>query len=138
MSVLHIDATALIRRHLDGPFRTFVNDTMRTADHWTTSALTTTECRLMIQAAQLPTTERARVIGAIMLDIEAMWVVPVDGRCLARATELGATYGLGTIDAIHLAAADRLPRPAELLTFDRRQIPTATALNLGLRSPVDG
>ena len=138
MSVLHIDATALIRRHLDGEFRSFVNDTMRAADHWTTSALTATECRLMIQAAQLSPAERARTIGALMLDIEAMWVVPVDGRCLARATELGATYGLGTIDAIHLAAADRLPRPTDLLTFDRRHIPAATALNLGLRSPVDG
>ncbi len=138
MSILHIDATALVRRHLDDPFRSFVNDAMREAEHWTTSALSVTECRLMIQAAQLPPAEHTRTIGALMLDIEAMWVVPVDGRCLARATELGATYGLGTIEAIHLASADRLPRPAELLTFDRRQIPAATTLDLGLRSPVDG
>jgi predicted nucleic acid-binding protein len=63
--------------------------------------------------------------------------VPVDDRCLAHAVELGATFGLRTVDAVHLAAADRLPRPATYLTFDRRQIPAAAGLGFEVRSPVE-
>ena len=32
------------------------------------------------------------------------------------------------VDAMHLAAADRLPRPVTYLTFDPGQIPVALAL----------
>jgi hypothetical protein len=39
------------------------------------------------------------------------------------------------VDAIHLAAADRLPRPARYLTFDRHQIPAAAALGFEVVSP---
>ena len=40
-------------------------------------------------------------------DWDAFHVVPVDDRCLARAVDLGAEYSLRTVDAIHLAAAER-------------------------------
>jgi predicted nucleic acid-binding protein len=69
-------------------------------------------------------------------DWDAFNVVPVDDRCLARATDVGTTYGLRTVDAIHLAAADRLPRPTHFLTFDRHQIPGALALGLQVISPI--
>jgi hypothetical protein len=56
---------------------------------------------------------------------------------LARAVELGSQFGMRVVDAIHLAAADRLPRPAQYLTFDRHQIPGAAALDLEVVSPID-
>ena len=59
---------------------------------------------------------------------DAFWVVPMDDRCMARAVEIGATYGVRIVDAIHLAAADRLPGPVRYLTFERQQIPAADAL----------
>ena len=34
------------------------------------------------------------------------------------------------LDAVHLAAADRLPAPVTFLTFDPSQIPVALALGL--------
>ena len=61
---------------------------------------------------------------------------PLDDRCLARAVEIGATYGVRIVDAIHLAAADRLPGPVRYLTFDRHQIPAADALGFEVVSPV--
>jgi uncharacterized protein len=37
---------------------------------------------------------------------------------------------------VHLAAADRLPRPLHYLTFERRQIPAAAALGFDVVSPI--
>src|SRR5258707_1147998 len=53
---------------------------------------------------------------------------PAPRRCLDRATDLGRSHPIRTIDALHLAAADRLPRPVTYATFDSRQIPVALAL----------
>jgi hypothetical protein len=39
-----------------------------------------------------------------------------------------------TVDAIHLAAADRLPRPVTFCTFDPRQIPVALSLGFDVVS----
>ncbi len=136
--IVHLDATALIRRHLADEHTDFVNDTMRAAEHWAVSALAVTELRLLVHRTGLPEPVRHRIAGAIAADLEAMWTVPVDGTCLARAAELGATFGIGTAEAIHLAAADRLPRPTTVVTFDRRLIPTATALGMEVRSPLVG
>jgi hypothetical protein len=36
---------------------------------------------------------------------------------------------------VHLAAADRLPRPARYMTFEGRQIPAAAALGFEVISP---
>ena len=67
---------------------------------------------------------------------DAFWVVPMDDRCMARAVEIGATYGVRIVDAIHLAAADRLPGPVRYLTFERQQIPAADALGFEVISAV--
>jgi hypothetical protein len=41
---------------------------------------------------------------------------------------------LQTVDALHLAAADRLPRPLTYLTFDSHQIPAALGLGFDVVS----
>lgn len=65
---------------------------------------------------------------ALRDDWERIHRIPVDGTCLERAAELGRTQPLRTVDAIHLAAADRLPKPTSFATFDPAQIPVALAL----------
>ena len=77
---------------------------------------------------------RDQIRRAIRDDWERIHVVPVDQRCLDRAAELGRTQPLRTVDALHLAAADRLPRPTTFLTFDPRQIPVALALGFEVLS----
>ena len=76
------------------------------------------------------------ITAAVREDWAAMTVVPVDDRCLARAVELGATFGLRSVDAIHLAAADRLPTPVTFVSFDRHQLPAAAALGFEVISPL--
>jgi uncharacterized protein len=57
-------------------------------------------------------------------------VVPVDSACLDRSAELGGRHDVGTLDPLHFAAADRLPRPILVLTFDRRQADSARAMGM--------
>ncbi|HTH06609.1 MAG TPA: PIN domain-containing protein, partial [Ilumatobacteraceae bacterium] len=61
-------------------------------------------------------------------------VVPIDQRCLDRAAALMRDQPLRLADALHLAAADRLPRPITYVTFDPAQIPVALSLGFDVIS----
>lgn len=136
-SPLYVDSSALLRRYVRAPGSALVLDTMRRHPDWCASTLCRTETQLALRRASAYAEQQRRLWSALQADWDAFWVVPLDGRALARATELGAAFGLRTIDALHLASADRLPRPAAYLTFDRRQIPAAAALGLEVVSPVE-
>ena len=71
---------------------------------------------------------RDELEDAVRLDWDRLAVVPVDAACLDRAAELARAQPLRLSDALHLAAADRLPRPVRFLTFDPGQIPVALSL----------
>ncbi len=135
---LVIDTSALLCRYLPDARRRFVAEVMEEHDQWVVSALARTEVLLALhQAAGEPGRHRT-LWDSVGSDWNLFWEVPLDARCMARATEVGARYGLSVANAIHLAAADRLPRPVEYLTLDRRQIPGAADLGLHVRSPLDG
>jgi predicted nucleic acid-binding protein len=125
-----------VRRYLHDRQRSWVVDAMAGADEWCASSLVRAEAQLALHRAAVSSRQQAALWRALRDEWEAFWVVPLDDRCLARAVELGATYGVRIVDAVHLAAADRLPRPVRFLTFDRRQIPAADALGFEVRSPV--
>jgi len=61
-------------------------------------------------------------------------VVPVDQPCLDRAARLMREQPLRLSDALHLAAADRLPRPLRFVTFDPAQIPVALSMEFEVLS----
>ena len=54
---------------------------------------------------------------------------------LDRATALMREQPLRLADALHLAAADLLPRPLRYVTLDPAQIPVALALGFDVDSP---
>ena len=135
--MLVLDTSALVRRYVADRHRPLVVDAMDAAEEWACSALARTELQsALMQAANSPDTRDA-LWSAVRDDWDAFWEIPVDGRCLARATDIATTFGVGTIDAIHLAAADRLPRPAKFLTFERQQIPAAAELGFEVTSPYE-
>lgn len=132
---LALDSSALLRRYVDDRHRSLVLRAMSSAQAWAASALARSELMLALhQAASDPLGQRS-AWAAVRDDWEAMWEIPVDGRCLARATEIGARYGITLTAAIHLAAASRLPAPVNFCTLDRRQIPAAADLGFTLISP---
>jgi hypothetical protein len=85
----------------------------------------------------LPAIDRLTDEPILRLDLEdairRTWdhlhVVPVDQRCLDRAAALARSQPVRLSDAIHLAAAERLPPPLRFVTFDPVQI--GVALGLG-------
>jgi hypothetical protein len=123
-----LDTTALLARYLSGPDRTVVLDAMAADDDWCASALALSEALMLGDRMADDSVSRDQIRRALRDDWERIHVVPVDQRCLDRAAELGRTQPLRTVDALHLAAADRLPRPVTYATFDPNQIPVALAL----------
>lgn len=132
---LAIDTSALLRRYVHGPGHGLVTEAMDDHPIWCASALARAEAlQAMHQLAATPGQHDA-LWSALRRDWEHVHVVPVDDRCLARAVEIGATFRVRSTDAIHLAAAHRLPAPVRYLTFDRRQIPAAAGLGFEVLAP---
>lgn len=134
---LYVDTSALVRRYLHDRHQSVVLDAMGSDDAWCASALVRTETQLALHRASVTARQQTQLWRELRDEWEAFWVVPMDDRCMARAVEIGATYGVRIVDAIHLAAADRLPGPVRYLTFDRQQIPAADALGFEVISPVE-
>jgi predicted nucleic acid-binding protein len=126
---LALDTSALVKRYLREPGTEIVADAMERDPRWVVSAVARSEVALAL-CAGLDPSDRAAVIERLAADLDRCLSVPVDHECLARAAEIGCAHGVRTLDALHLAAADRLPRPVTFLTFDRRQ--AAAARQLGL------
>jgi predicted nucleic acid-binding protein len=131
---LALDTSALVARYLGGPTRAVIADAMAADGEWCASELALTEALVLIERVTDFEGERAALRAALHDDWERINVVPLDRRCLDRATDLGRAHPLRTIDALHLAAADRLPRPVTYATFDPRQIPVALALGYAVTS----
>ena len=125
---LALDTTALLSRFLDGPTRALILEAMDADRDWCASALALSEALMLMDRLGDDPDRTDELRRALRDDWERINVVPVDGVCLDRAAELGRTQPLRTVDAIHLAAADRLPRPLTFATFDPAQIPVALAL----------
>ncbi|MCB0972170.1 MAG: type II toxin-antitoxin system VapC family toxin [Acidimicrobiales bacterium] len=129
-----LDTSALLGRYLSGPHRAVVLDAMAADADWCASALARAEALGMVDRVCDVAIDGDRVRRALRDDWERMHVVPLDHRCLDRAAELTRSQPLRTVDALHLAAADRLPRPVTYVTFDPRQIPVALALGFEVAS----
>lgn len=125
---LALDSTALLSRYLEGPNRDALLDAMDADPDWCASALALTEALMLVERLGDDPSRTDEMRRALRDDWERIHVVPVDQRCLDRAAELGRTHPLRTVDALHLAAADRLPRPVTFATFEPAQIPVALAL----------
>ena len=134
---LYLDTSALVRRYLHDRHRSMVLDAMTADDTWCASALVRTEAQLVLHRAAVSARQQKALWSLLRDEWEAFWVVPLDERCMATAVEIGATYGVRIVDAVHLAAARRLPAPVRYCTFDRQQIPAAAALGFDVISPVE-
>ncbi len=134
---LAIDTSALVRRYLRGSGHGLVTEAMADDPVWCASALARAETLQALHHVAVTPGQHERLWGQLRRDWDAFHVVPVDERCLAHAVEIGATFRVRSVDAIHLAAADRLPHPVRYLTFDRRQIPAAAGLGLEVLAPYE-
>jgi predicted nucleic acid-binding protein len=123
-----VDSSALVLRYLRSPQTPSVAGVMAADPVWCASAVARTEVGQVLRQATSSDAERVELEERFRSDWAAFHVVPVDGRCLVRAAELAALHRVLAIDGMHLAAADRLPRPLTFVTLDAAQIPAALAL----------
>ena len=129
--MLFLDTSALIKRYVAEDGTDVVLARMRDDPEWVASALARTEAEITLCRLGFPMDE-GDVWQRLRADWERCHVVPVDPACLERATEIGCEFEVRTPDALHLAAADRLPRPLVMLTFDQRQADAARSLDIAV------
>ncbi len=131
MSVF-FDTTAVLVLHVESPTRPIALDAL--ADQTCVSALALTEALAMVPKLTDQAVLQDDLEDALRLQWDRYAVVPLDQRCLDRAAQLMRTQPLRLADALHLAAADRLPRPITFVTFDPTQIPVALSLGFDVVS----
>lgn len=124
-----LDTSALLALVVDGSQRAVVLDALDADPVWCASAMALTEALPAIDRLTDEAILRADLEDAVRLSWDHVHVVPVDQRCLDRAAALSREQPVRLTDAIHLAAAERLPRPTRFVTFDPAQI--GVALGLG-------
>jgi len=131
--VTYLDTSAVLALHLDVAARATVVPAL--AETTCTSALALTEALALVDRLTDDPLVRADIEDELRLQWDRYHVVPLDQRCLDRATALMREQPLRLADALHLAAADRLPRPVSFVTLDPAQIPVALALGFDVVSP---
>jgi predicted nucleic acid-binding protein len=124
-----VDTSALLAVAVDGPQRAVVLEAMAADPVWVASAMALTEALPALDRLTDEPVVRLDLEDAVRLAWDHLHVVPVDQRCLDRAASLARTQPVRLADAIHLAAAERLPAPVRFVTFDPAQI--GVALGLG-------
>ena len=124
-----LDTSALLALVVEGRGRALVLETLDGDPVWAGSAMALTEALPTIDRLSDEEIVRADLEDAIRLVWDHLHVVPVDQRCLDRAAALARSQPVRLTDAIHLAAAERMPGPIRFVTFDPTQI--GVALGLG-------
>jgi len=131
---LALDTSALLALVVDGSQRAVVLDSLQVDPTWCASALALTEALPAIDRLTDSPMVRADLEDALRLTWDHLHVVPIDQRCLDRAATLSRLQPVRLTDAIHLAAAERLPPPLRFVTFDPAQIGVAISLGFDVLS----
>lgn len=129
---LFLDTSALLALTIDGSQRQVVLDALKEENIWAASAMALTEALPAIDRLNDQPIIRLDLEDAVRLAWDHLHVVPVDQRCLDRAAALARSQPVRLTDAIHFAAAERLPKPLRFVTFDPPQL--GVALGLGFEA----
>lgn len=129
-----LDSTAVLALHVDVPAQRVAADAIAGDRPVCACALALTEAIAAVDRLTDEAIIRADLEDAVRRHWDRFHVVPVDQRCLDEALALLRTQPLRLSDAIHLAAATRLPGPTAYVTFDPTQIPVALGLGLDVVS----
>jgi uncharacterized protein len=126
--MLYVDASAIVKLHVDEPESRTARSLL--ANDWVSAGHTLVEVRRALWRT-LP----GRAYEAARATFAEQWtetqVVHLDAPTCTRAAELAEATGTRTLDALHLAAADRVGDELPFVTFDVRL--AAAARSLGWR-----
>jgi predicted nucleic acid-binding protein len=128
----YVDSSALLKRYVEEPDSAAADALLR-ADH----ALLTARHTIVEVRRNLGRLLSGRELVAARLafteDLRSMSIVELDEATCESAASIAEATGVRTLDALHLAAAQRVSEPGvSFLTFDLRQAQAARALGLAV------
>jgi uncharacterized protein len=127
---LYVDSSALLKRYVDEPDSDAAESLLRSDPSLLTARHTIVEVRRNL-ARLLEHREAAAARAAFMDDLHALSIVELDEVTCETAAGIAELTGVRTLDALHLAAAQRLGGAAvPFLTFDLRQAQAARGMGL--------
>ena len=129
-----LDTSAVLALAVDGTQRSTVCEALEADPVWAASAMALTEALPAIDRLTDDAYLRLDLEDAIRLVWDHLHVVPVDQRCLDTAAALARAQPVRLSDAIHFAAAQRLPSPIHFVTFDPTHIGVAMGLDFDVVS----
>lgn len=127
--IVVLDTSALLGLVVDGPHREQMMAAFQRHPYRVASAMALTEALPAIDRLTDQRIQRDDLETAVRHIWDYLHIVPLDARCLEQAAHLARERPIRMSDALHLAAASRLPRPVTFATVDPTQIPVA--LDLG-------
>jgi predicted nucleic acid-binding protein len=125
---LYVDSSALLKRYVDEPDSDAAEAHLRSTPELLTGRHTVAEVRRNLSRL-LAERDAVAARSAFVRDIEAFAIVELDAVTCDTAAEIAELTGVRTLDALHLAAAQRAGGSAiAFLTFDLRQAQAARTL----------
>ncbi len=129
---LYTDSSALIKRYVAEDDSDAAESVLLADPDWVTGRHTFVEVMLAIHR-RLGDAERTVASAAFERDWQRTFVVALDDAVCRRAAEFGITTGARSLDALHLAAAERAGgRSLPIVTFDVRLGHAARSLGFGV------
>ena len=127
---LYVDSSALLKRYVDEPDSDAAEALLRSESSLLTARHTIVEVRRNL-ARLLAGRDLAAARSAFHEDLAVLSIVELDEVTCEGAAAVAELTGVRTLDALHLAAGQRIGGPAvPFLTFDVRQAQAARSLGL--------
>lgn len=124
----YVDSSALLKRYIDEPESRECERILRSDSSWISARHTWVEVLRnlahLVETRDLPLAE-----SAFRRDWRRVHIVELDRDTCERAADLARDQSLRTLDALHLAAAQRVGGPGmAFVTYDVRQAQAARAV----------
>jgi predicted nucleic acid-binding protein len=125
---LYVDSSALVKQYAYEPDAEVAGRILASDSRWVSSRLTLVEVRRALSREL-----RGRRLGEARTQFSDDWsrvnVVDPDELLCETAADIAESTGVRTLDAVHLATAQRAGAPAlSFVTFDRHQARAARSL----------
>lgn len=128
----YVDSSALIKRYVSEPDSEYATALIDADAVLATSWLTVVEVRRALSKL-CKGNELAKANQHVHEDVEKMALVLPDATTWLAAAEIGAALNVRSLDAVHLACAQRLRIPSlRFVTFDIRQAVAGRALGFAV------
>ena len=126
----YVDSSALLKRYVEETDSATADALLRGDRALLTARHTIVEVRRNL-ARLLSGRDLAAARAAFADDLHSISIIELDDATCESAAAIAETTGVRTLDALHLAAAQRVLEPGMgFLTFDLRQAQAARALGL--------